>query len=161
MQGSPSDIYGPLGAQEEGPKGHNYVNSFSPAPGALQSSNIVCQNCFTSVKNKNTSWQCPSWPLGWGGGGGFNPNCTGGPRRHPLTNFAAHAKSPRFQPRCFMTFFFEVLRIFWHQVCENWTSRYGVTWSFTTKGQHEKWDFFHFVYKTNGKVKFLFWPVNQ
>ena len=33
-------IYGPLGAQEEGPKGHRAVNSFSPAPEAVQSSNF-------------------------------------------------------------------------------------------------------------------------
>ena len=85
----------------------------------------------------------------------------GGAQKPPSTNFAVHAKPPRFQPRRFMTFFFEVLRIFWHQVCKNRTCRYGVTWPFATKGQPEKWDFFHFVYKTNGKVNFLFWPVNQ
>ena len=74
-----------------------------------------------------------------------------------MINFAAQAKPPRFQPRRFMTVFFEVLRIFWHQVCENRTSRLNVvTWSFVTRCQPEKWDFFHFVYKTNGKVNFHF-----
>ena len=30
-----------------------------------------------------------------------------------------------------------------------------------TRGQPEKLDFFHFVYKTNGKANVLVWPVNQ
>ena len=40
----------------------------------------------------------------WGGGASLRPP--------PSTKFAAHAKQPRFQPRRFMTFFFEVLRIY-------------------------------------------------
>ena len=43
------------------------VNASSPAPGAEQLSNIVCQNCYTYMK---TSWQCPWKPHGGGGGGG-------------------------------------------------------------------------------------------
>ena len=29
-------------------------------------------------------------------------------------------------------------------------------WPIATDGQPEKWEFFHFVYKTNGKVNFHF-----
>ena len=79
----------------------------------------------------------------------------GGPQRPPTTNFAAQAKPPRFQPRRFMTVFFEVLRIFWHQVCENRTSRYVVTWPFVTRCQPEKWDLFSYCVQSKWQSEFF------
>ena len=76
-------------------------------------------------------------------------NCTGGGVGGggwpPMTTFAARARPPRFQPRRFHDFFLWSL-IFWHQVYENRTSRYGVTWPVATKGQPKKWDFFFFFF---------------
>ena len=86
----------------------------------------------------------------------FNPNCTrgGGPHRPPLDKFCHARKTATLSAAPLHDFSFEVLRIFWHQICKNRTSRYGVTWPFATKGQPKKWDFFYFVNKTNGKVNF-------
>ena len=67
-----------------------------------------------------------------------------------------HAKPPCFQPRRFMTFFFEVLLIFWHQVCENQTSCYGVTWPFGTRDQPEKWDWFSFCVQNKWQSEFFY-----
>ena len=64
---------------------------------------------------------------------------------------ASEAPPRQMLLRRFMTFFFEVLRIFWHEICENQTSRYVVTWLFVTRCQPEKWDFVHFVYKVQNK----------
>ena len=93
----------------------------------------------------------------------LSPNYTWGggvPQMPPTTNSVAHAKPLRFQPHHLITLYFEVLRISWHQVCENRTFHYGVTWPFVTRGQPKKCD----VYKTNGKMIFFFFfflPVNE
>ena len=64
------------------------------------------------------------------GGGGLNPNCTGGLGAPPPP---PRQSLPRTQNRRAFrraASWLQVLRIFWHQVCENRTSRYGITWPF-------------------------------
>ena len=70
----------------------------------------------------------------------------------PSTNFAAHAKPAM----SLHDFFFEVLHTFWHQVCENWTFHYGVTWPFLTKGQLKNLDFFFYFARTKQMAKWFF-----
>ena len=53
----------------------------------------------------------------------INPILTGGGVNltPPCTKFATVSRPPLIATRLFMTFFFQVLRIFWYQVCENRT----------------------------------------
>ena len=96
-----------------------------------------------NVNCKHTLEQHTTWRgnllltlIARGGGGG--------------ANFAAHATLPRFQD----LFSELVLWIFWHQICENRTLRYGVTWPFVIRGQPEKWLFF-FILCTKEMAKWI------
>ena len=60
-----------------------------------------------------------------------------------------------------MSFFFQVLCIFWYQVCENQTIGREVTWCFVLARQHKicpKSVFCMLVYKTHGNYWFLSSP---
>ena len=73
----------------------------------------------------------------------FNPNFTGGGGGlgdPPQQIFAAQGKPLSFQRCRFTTFFFEVLRTFWHQDCNK--IRHSVQEShdlFVTRGQPKTW----------------------
>ena len=70
---------------------------------------------------------CNSWLFGKLGP--FNPILTGGGVNltPPCTKSATVSRPPLIATRLFMTFFFQVLRIFWYQVCENRTIGREVT----------------------------------
>ena len=64
----------------------------------------------------------------------------------------------------FMTFFFQVLRIFWYQVCENRTVGRKVTWRFVLARRQKicpKSAFCRFVYKTHGNYWFSWNALKQ
>ena len=69
-------------------------------------------------------------PILTGGGGGGTP-----PPLHEIRDCLATA-ADRDTP-VFMTFFFQVLRIFWYQVCENRTVGREVTWRFVLARRHK------------------------
>ena len=61
----------------------------------------------------------------------INPILTGGVNlTPPCTKSATASRPPQIATRLFMTFFFQVLRIFWYQVYENRTIGREVTWRF-------------------------------
>ena len=65
---------------------------------------------------------------GGGGGGQFDP---------PVRNPWLPRDRRRSRQRLFMSFFFQVLRIFWYQVCENRTISREVTWRFVLARRHK------------------------
>ena len=67
-------------------------------------------------------------PILTGGGGQFDPPCT---------KSATVSRPPQIATRLFMTFFFQVLRIFWYQICENRTIGREVTWRFVLTRRHK------------------------
>ena len=68
------------------------------------------------------------WPyLNWGGGQ-FDPPCT---------KSVTAAQPPQIATRLIMSFFFQVLRIFWYQVCENRTIGREVTWRLVLACRHK------------------------
>ena len=87
----------------------------------------------------------------------FNHNCTGGggASEAPLDKCCRARTTSALSAARLHDFFFEVLRVFWHQVCENRTSRYirssGVTFCDQRSTRNVKF-VFHFLYKTDGKV---------
>ena len=101
----------------------------------------------------------------------FNPILTGGwvpPVWNPWP--------PQIATRLFMSFFFQVLRIFWYQVCENRTIGRKVTWRFVLARRHKicpKSAFCIYVFVQNtwklliflkcSKTVFIlsFWPFAQ
>ena len=68
-----------------------------------------------------------------------NPILTGGGSiwPPPCTKSATASRPPQIAKRLFMTFFFQVLRIFWYQVCENRTVGREVTWRFVLARRHK------------------------
>ena len=72
--------------------------------------------------------RCLNPILTGGGGGQFDPPCT---------KSTTASRPPQIATRLFMTFFFQVLRIFWYQVCENWTIGREVTWRFVLSRRHK------------------------
>ena len=76
----------------------------------------------------------------------------GGPKRPPPSTFLAII-SPNFFPahRALVTFFFQVLRNFWHYFWKNWTYRLRVTQHYVIECRLKIWAFSGFVYKTYGK----------
>ena len=85
----------------------------------------------------------------------FNPILTGGGGGSiwPPPPPARNPRLPQIATRLFMTFFFQVLHIFWYQVCENRDrrSRGHVTFCTRTSAQNlpEICIFHRFVYKTH------------
>ena len=63
------------------------------------------------------------------GGGQFDPP--------PCMKSATASRPPQITTRLFITFFFQVLRIFWYQVCENRTVGREVTWRFVLARGHK------------------------
>ena len=86
----------------------------------------------------------------------FNPILTGGGVNltPPCTKSVTASRPPQIATRLFVTFFFQVLRIFWYQVCENRTiGREGhVTFCTRTSAQNlpKIRILLMFVYKTHG-----------
>ena len=72
----------------------------------------------------------PINPILTGGGGGsiWPPPCT---------KSVTASRPPQIATRLFMTVFFQVLRIFWYQVCENRTIGREVTWRFLLARRHK------------------------
>ena len=68
-------------------------------------------------------------PILTGGGGSIWPP--------PCTKSATAARPPQIATRLFTSFFFQVLRIFWYQVCENQTIGREVTWRFVLARRHK------------------------
>ena len=67
-------------------------------------------------------------PILTGGGGQFDPPCT---------KSTTASRPPQIATRLFMTFFFQVLRIFWYQVSENRTVGREVTRRFVLARRHK------------------------
>ena len=99
----------------------------------------------------------------------FNPILTGGgggsiwppPVRNPRL---PRDRPPQIATRLFMSFFFQVLRIFWYQACENRTIGREVTWRFVLARRHKicpKSAFCMFVYKTHGNYWFSLNALKQ
>ena len=129
----------------------SYVTS-EPYPRASQ---ICCQNVRESWKKKvikcrgKSFARCRVIVQNVEGGGllgpppslfRVNPILTGGGGVNltpPCTKSATASRPPQIATRLFMTFFFQVLRIFWYQVCENRTVGREVTRRFVLARRHK------------------------
>ena len=109
----------------------------------------------------------------------FNPILTGGVEVNPpppCTKSATMSRPPLIATRFFMTFFFQVLRIFWYQVCENRTIGREVTQLFVLARRLSKfaqnphfayvsvqstWKLLIFLKCSNSVFILSFWPFAQ